>query len=33
MKALDQFTTGVEMKNFMEREMKKRFPEEFISIN
>jgi hypothetical protein len=33
MKALDQFTTGVEMKNFMEHEMKKRFPEEFISIN
>jgi phosphotransferase system enzyme I (PtsI) len=32
-KALDQFKTGVEMENFMKQEMKKRFPEEFISIN
>jgi len=32
-KALDQFKTDVEMENFMKQEMKKRFPEEFISIN
>jgi len=33
MEALDQFTTGVEMENFMKHEMKKRFPEEFASMN
>lgn len=32
-KALDQFKTGVEMENFMKHEMKKRFPEEFVSMN
>ena len=32
-KALDQFKTGVEMENFMKQEMKKRFPEEFVSMN
>jgi hypothetical protein len=33
MKALDQFKTGVERENFMKQEMKKRLPEEFVSMN
>ena len=32
-KALDQFKTGVEMENFMKQEMKKRFPEDFVSMS
>jgi phosphotransferase system enzyme I (PtsI) len=33
MKGLDQFKTGLEMENFMKQEMKKRFPEDFVSMN
>jgi hypothetical protein len=33
MKALDQFKTDVKMENFMKQAMKKRFPEDFVSMN